>query len=104
MKTEMIDHIEYCSKIGNLLGLTNSNWSIDNVWDFGDKHLYKNIDNGTMLYTEDGEHYYEPILGDTWLDLWVAADKLIKQSGGRHWFIEGFSESANGCINLYTGS
>ena len=42
--------------------------------------------------------------GDTWLDLWKAAESVIKQSGTHHSFIEDFTMNEDGTIELTTGS
>jgi hypothetical protein len=45
------------------------------------------------------------IAGNTWLDLWQAADTAIRKSGdSHHTFIEGFHMNKQGQLELSTGS
>lgn len=42
--------------------------------------------------------------GDTWMDLWEAAERLIVQSGTHHRYIEDFEMRDDGSLELVTGS
>jgi hypothetical protein len=42
--------------------------------------------------------------GDTWVDLWKAANSVIKQSGTHHKYIEDFTMNDDGELELTTGS
>lgn len=45
-----------------------------------------------------------PIKPLTWLELWKAADKLIREDNSNHVFIEGFIQRDDNTIELITGS
>jgi hypothetical protein len=78
-------------------------WSMDN-YDFAAKIepkpvrvLYKNHWGPAPISVE--------VKGDTWLDLWLAADAAIRYSGDdHHIFIEGLRHLGDGMYELSTGS
>lgn len=82
-------------------------WSIYEVHDLGTVHPYEGAQY--VIYDEhwgDGEVVQE-IKGDTWADLYVAADAAIRRSeDGHHCFIEAFRPVANKPhhLRLTTGS
>ena len=88
------------------LGLRTT-WSIYEVHDLSTVHPYEGAQY--VIYDEhwgDGEVVQE-IKGDTWADLYVAADAAIRRSeDGHHCFIEAFRPVANKPhhLRLTTGS
>ena len=66
-------------------------WSIDTVDDLYQQHPF--VGAKSVLYLDNygtGVDNLIPIEGNTWVDLWEAADKAIRQSGDTHHvFIEG---------------
>lgn len=86
-------------------------WSLYNETDVGSFDLPHPFQGATHVYYDChwGDHGAQDIVigGDTWLDLYRAADIAIRQSGdGHHVFIESFhpSEDKPGRLNLSTGS
>lgn len=78
-----------------------------NVGEINEKHPFPNAE--FLIYNNHwGEHKVRvSIQGDTWLDLWRAADSAIESSGdGHHIFIERFKwmENSNNTLTLQTGS
>lgn len=103
-------HYEYEAKHMSFYELKEANgfvsmWSMyDGVNDVEEPSPYK---ARTMVYKN---HWGEPVEATlpegklTWLDLWKAADKCIKESGDdHHIFIEGFRQNG-GMLELVTGS
>ncbi|MBY0552094.1 MAG: hypothetical protein K2W95_32720 [Candidatus Obscuribacterales bacterium] len=84
--------------------LTNSTWSIYDVTDF---KLVPFPNSTKLVYAEHSGNVPVEIKlrrGSTWLDLWTAADKAIKESGdSHHTFIEAFEEDGEALV-LVTGS
>ncbi|MBM4179629.1 MAG: hypothetical protein FJ211_09920 [Ignavibacteria bacterium] len=97
---------EYYSKAAAEMKLT-SIWSIYEVENLDAFHPYEGAQY--VIYDEhwgDGEVVQE-IRGDTWADLYVAADAAIRRSeDGHHCFIEAFQPVANKPhhLRLTTGS
>lgn len=90
----------------HLHGLS-SIWAINSVDNLYDKHPYigatKVCYNNYWGSSNDTE-IVEPIMGDKWIDLYVAADKAIEQSGDKHHaFIEAFMHVGDELV-LSTGS
>lgn len=85
-------------------GLT-STWSIYEIDDLNAKHPYVGAD--MLIYTDhSGKVKYigRSIEGDTWLDLYRAADLAIADSGDdHHIFIEAFTQEGS-TLRLSTGS
>lgn len=75
-------------------------WSIHEIPDMLAPHPYE----GTLRLVYLGQSML--VAGSRWLDLWAAADQLIKLSGDEHHiFIEAFKLSTNGQeLYLSTGS
>jgi hypothetical protein len=73
-------------------------WSIYSVSNLNSTHPF----TGAKFL----KHYSEQtrILGDTYFDLWNAADCLIRKFDDCHIFIEGFRETEDGVLELVTGS
>ena len=109
-------------KVKNTEGL-NTTWSIYEVSDVyakaaiktvGKKVVYETVDlnasdEEVAADILDGGHRSSAVFssfvgGDTWLDLWKAAESVIKQSGTHHSFIEDFTMNEYGTIELTTGS
>ena len=103
-------HYEYEAKHMSFYELKEANhfvsmWSLyDGINDIEEFSPYK---GRTMVYADNFGEPVEVTLpeGDlTWLDLWRAADKCIKQSGdAHHVFIEGINPNG-GVIEMVTGS
>ena len=77
-------------------------WSMPEIEDLNSKHPY-NSENKLVLEYYDVTH---PVGGDTWKDLWIAADKCIRETEDYHIFIENFHADLKrpGVIRLSTGS
>lgn len=101
----------------------HSVWSIYEVTDIyadcaikvaGKKVVYETIQQGASdqdIYEDlkDGGHrstveHSMFVGGNTWMDLWKAADSVIRQSGTHHRYIEDFTMNDDGTIELTTGS
>lgn len=83
----------------------NSTWSIWEVTDFtavafpGKRKMTYAVNWGNKDIELDLPE------NPTWLDMWKAADRIIKDSGDQHHvFIEGFTEKDGGVLDLDTGS
>lgn len=83
----------------------NAIWSMYEVDDLNAKHPYVGAD--MLIYTDhSGKVKYigRSIEGDTWLDLYRAADLAITDSGDdHHIFIEAFTQQGS-TLKLSTGS
>ena len=82
-------------------------WSNYDVADMNSKHPFPEAH--TLLYANhwEGAAVRAGILGDTWVDLYRAADQCIKLSGDKHHiFIEDFTadQTEEGVLVLSTGS
>lgn len=116
------NQMEKFNEVRNTEGL-NTTWSIYEVSDVyaeaaiktaGKKVVYETIDPDATdaevaLDISDGGHrstavYSSFVGGDTWLDLWKAAESVITQSKTHHKFIEDFTMNDDGTIELTTGS
>ena len=76
-------------------------WSIYElpVHGFLEKHPYP----GSSFIMYQGQHC--AVWGDTWADIYRAADQLIRGSGDdHHIFIEGFEVKNHNELHMYTGS
>ena len=86
----------------------NSNWSIYEVPDLRQPHTFVGAE--AVLYEDHwgtGGGELVALQGNTWVDLWAAADKAIHQSGDdHHVFIESFHPSKEdpSILILGTGS
>jgi len=82
-------------------------WAINSVDNLYDKHPY--VGATKVCYNDywgssNPVEIVEPILGDKWIDLYVAADKAIEKSGDdHHVFIEAFMHVGDELV-LSTGS
>lgn len=82
-------------------------WSIYEVTDLYAEHPYAGAKE--LLYKDHwgAEPVSVPLIGNRWVDLWIAADHLIQQSGDdHHIFIERFRplQNDNTVLTLHTGS
>lgn len=103
-------HYEYEAKHMSFYELKEANgfvsmWSIyDGVNDPNEISPYE---GKTMTYQDNWGEPVEVTLPSgklTWLQLWAAADKCIKESGDKHHvFVEGFRKNG-GILELITGS
>jgi len=79
-------------------------WSMYEVEDLDDAHPYGA--NAEIVYSEHwgDTHKSYPVQGDTWADVYRAADQAIRESGdAHHVFVEGFRVVDNK-LCMYTGS
>lgn len=83
-----------------------SGWSADLVTDFHNVHDYLGADEVVYKNHWGKKSVSAKIEGDTWLDLWRAAEKCIQASGDQHHiFIERFTaDEGNRVLILQTGS
>jgi hypothetical protein len=96
---------EYFENIADGYGF-DSTWSIYEISCLNEIHPFpKNIE---LKYRDHWgpDTVIQEIPGNTWLDLWRAADEAIRKSeDGHHIFIEGFELSEDGLyLELSTGS
>lgn len=91
-------------------GLNDSTWSMPGITDFNAPHPYKGAKK--LSYHSD-EFYGEPhgifsaeIKGPNWIDLWIAANEILKVCGDKHHiYIEDFRRRLEpGAYELITGS
>lgn len=106
---ELVDnrssYYEHLSDVNNFA----SRWSILEVADMYSEHPYQGVKE--LVYVTMSSHtrwmqseVRVPVNGNTWMDLWKAADAAIRQSGDdHHIFIEGFSQDLEE-VHLSTGS
>jgi hypothetical protein len=96
---------------GEAAGIEHSTWSVSDIWaeDLANPHPYVGATH--VIYSVDkfwngvGGNYAAEIQGDTYLDLWKAADKVIGASGDEHHhFIEDFAADGSPHLTLHTGS
>jgi hypothetical protein len=97
-----LDYFEFVRKAHKF----NSQWSLYEVTDITAPHMLGNIVQ--VAYDKHWGHrtVFVEVLGNTWLDLYVAADKAISLSGDNHHvFIEAFNTTdVAGQVSLSTGS
>lgn len=85
----------------------HTDWSLYEVDDLNTKHPFP---QGCEVVYLKGEHWGDhdqivPVEGDTWVDLWRAADQAILGSGdSHHCFIEEFTLTNGNQLVLRTGS
>ena len=70
-------------------------------YDATSEDLLKDIAEGT---NRSSIMYKAEIQGDTWIDMWKAAEWVISMSGTHHRYIEDFTMNSDGTIELTTGS
>jgi len=104
------DWYEYAIQTAEMNGICNSEWSCgEPMVQFDKPHPYPKAEK---LYYQSDPFYGEPsgnfvtsIDGDTWLDLWKAADDILGGCGDKHHtFIEMFVQLDDGDLVLQTGS
>ena len=88
--------------------LRNSTWSVGHT-NFESPHPFPHIKILTYFsdpfWGKPSGNFTEEILGNTWLDLWIAADKIMGRCGDKHhWFIEGFEMTPDGILTMSNGS
>lgn len=82
-------------------------WSIYEVDDLYAEHPYAGANEIVYKDHWGDEPVSVPLLGKRWIDLWIAADHLIKESGDEHHiFVERFRplQENNTTLVLSTGS
>lgn len=76
--------------VQQMLGL-RSTWSLFNVDNLSTQHPYPGAEQVAYRDHWGDEAVFEPIEGNTWADLYAAADRCIQRSGDcHHVFIEDF--------------
>ena len=108
--TKFFDQMDYHNAYGKGLGF-------ETVWSIYDEDGYGEIKfgnphpfgaNAVIRHKCDVFGPYDvtvPIKGKNWGDVWLAADKAIKESGDlHHIFIEGFDLNEAGELEMFTGS
>ena len=102
---EKIERDDFEKKMDYFSGIEKENnfittWSLyDELEDINEKYYFEDV--RLMKY----EGFEEEVLGSTWLDLWRAADKLVRKSEDyHHIFIDGFDETDVHTVKLVTGS
>lgn len=74
-------------------------WSVDNRLNFDEPHSWP-----TAQSLRSGDRAVS-IGGPTWLDLWKAADSLVRLNGYQnHIFVEGFNQESDWSLQLSLGS
>lgn len=95
----------HIANIKKIYGIKHSDWHIkDYINDFTDTHIYPGIVYGMMNYDYNGKIYSEMINGNTWIDLWITAEKLITESDSLHWRIVDFINPGSGSVELKASS
>jgi hypothetical protein len=84
-------------------------WSIHEVDDIDSKVPLKNQIGRKLVFNYWNRGFKDKqvmttIKGETWLDMWRAADELIVESGDFHIFIENFVMQEDGSFELICGS
>ncbi len=107
-KTNWNEHFDTCFKWFDDIQRENQMSSIWSLFEVRDFTAVPFPDATKMVYADHwGEKHFEVELPEkpTWLDLWIAADSLIKQSGDcHHSFIDAFEQWGNNVLSLSTGS
>jgi len=77
-------------------------WSMPEIEDLNSKHPYNSENQLVLQY----HNVMQAVNGDTWKDLWIAADRCIRETEDYHIFIENFHADLKrpGVILLTTGS
>jgi len=93
MTTFTDEKFAYYDQVRDELGL-NAVWSIYEVENLSQPHPY--VGATKVIYRAYGAGDHEvAIEGNTWKSLFIAADKLIRDSGdGHHIYIEDFKQSS----------
>lgn len=95
----------HMNNIRKIYNIRQSEWQIkDYVDDFTANHPYPGISYGTMTYNYNGKWHETQIDGNTWIDLWVAAEKLLFESDSYDWCITEFSNPGKGHVELKADS
>ena len=93
MTTFTDEKFDYYNQVREDLGL-NAVWSIFEVENLSERHPFVGVTKVIYRAYGSGDHEVT-IEGDTWKSLYVAADKLIRDSGdGHHIFVEDFKQSS----------
>jgi hypothetical protein len=94
-QTTCLDCKEYLrqSQFAKANGIKHSHWDVDTMTDFSANHDFQGakwmIDGNTVCCGL--QHKRAKIMGNTWLDLWKAADRLCKGKVCGHRFTEWFT-------------
>ena len=89
------------------LGIKNSEWSVYEVEDMGERHPFEGVDRVVYRDHWGDQPVSCSINGLTWAALFVAADACIRDSGDEHHvYIEKFKPAKDDprTLILYTGS
>jgi hypothetical protein len=84
-------------------------WSIHEVTDIEDKVPLKNQVGRKVVFNYWDKNFNDKkvettIKGETWLDMWRAANELVVTSGDFHIFVENFVMQEDGSFELICGS
>ena len=97
---------QHYDEVARSLDIRFSEWSLFDVADLSSLHRWPEAQ--TLRYQPwEGPAVVSPITGFTWAALWMAADKVIRDSGDEHHrFVEGFRarEEDPTTLILSTGS
>ena len=98
--TEKSDHYEAIKADRGF----KSDWSVFSVADLLQPHKYTGTKNLIYRSHWGAGEIVVPVEGQSWVDLWTAADKAINASGDdHHIFVEGFKVEGDN-LELRTGS
>jgi len=93
MTTFTDEKFEYFNQVRDELGL-DAVWSIYEVDNLSERHPFEGAKKVIYRAYGSGDHEVA-IVGSTWAALYVAANKLIRDSGdGHHIYIEDFKQSS----------
>jgi hypothetical protein len=90
--------------------LKNSHWSMYEHLDFDQPHPYGDVKelkhHSDPFWGKPSGDFIQPINGNTWLDLWIAADTLMGKIGDKHhYFIEDFwVDASDNTLRMFLGS
>jgi hypothetical protein len=94
--------------IGTEAGIVVSVWAIEGV-DLYAEHPWPEARYVTCttdpFWTSRPGRYTAAIMGQRWLDLWLAAEQVVVASGDKqHFFVEGFEPLDSDTLDLWLGS
>lgn len=96
--------MKHYETVGKMLGCTDSTWSMYGVEDMAAEHPYSNVTKVVYKDHWGKNPVNAPVLGNSWVALFVAANECIRLSGDvHHRYIEAFEQDGDQLI-LFTGS
>lgn len=95
--------LKHYQQVSEEIGAEYAVWSLlDDIGSLYGTHTYGNV--SFLIYKQNGKMYCTGIDGDTWIDLFKAADTLLKESEDfQNVFIENFTPDGI-VLFLHTGS